>query len=101
MMMAIWPAMLLAPLLVLGAQTLAFALAPVLCASQDGAWLHIVAALSTLACAALAIIAARQIVRAPENRRFFAQVATGVATLSALTLLALWVPVWTLEPCIG
>lgn len=99
--MTIWPALLIAPLLVLGEQSLAYALTPALCATQHGAWLHAVAAAFTLASMGLTLLAARAMATAPPQRLFIAQVATGVGALSTLVLLALWLPKWVLEPCIA
>jgi hypothetical protein len=36
---------------------------------------------------------------APSNRRFLARVAAGVAALSAIALLALWIPQWLVPVC--
>ena len=113
--MWIWPALLLAPLLVLAEQALVYALTTPLCNSQHGAWLHALPALAllaVLACTALAAGDAR-IARRHEQkpdepvdagrrrlqRVFLARAATGVGALSALSLVALWIPLWVLSPC--
>jgi hypothetical protein len=99
--MSSWPALLIAPLLVLAEQSLAYALAPALCATQQGAWLHAVAAPFVLASAALTWRAARALRFAAPAQLFMARLGTGVGALSTLVLLALWIPKWVLEPCIG
>jgi hypothetical protein len=99
--LASWPALLIAPLLVLAEQALAYALTPALCAAQRGEWLHAVAAVFTLGSAVLTLPAAR-LMRSPDPmQRFFARMGTGVGALSTVVLLALWLPKWVLEPCIG
>jgi hypothetical protein len=99
--MAAWPALLIAPLLVLAEQVLAYALTPALCAVQRGEWLHMVAAVFTLASVVLTLLAARAMHSTDPPQRFFARLGTGVGALSTLVLLALWLPKWVLEPCIG
>jgi hypothetical protein len=99
--MATWPALLIAPLLVLAEQALAYALTPALCAAQRGEWLHAVAAVFTLACSALTLAALRKLRSADPSQRFFARLGSGVGALSTVVLLALWLPKWVLEPCIG
>ena len=99
--MMLWLPLLIAPLLVLAEQALAFALTPALCATQRGEWLHALAAAFALACAVLTVLAVRALSRVDAQRLFFARAAAGVAALSTLTLLALWLPQWVIEPCIG
>jgi hypothetical protein len=99
--LASWPALLIAPLLVLAEQALAYALTPALCAAQRGEWLHAVAAVFTLGSAVLTLPAARLMRSADPMQRFFARTGTGVGALSTVVLLALWLPKWVLEPCIG
>ena len=99
--MMLWLPLLIAPLLVLAEQALAFALTPALCATQRGEWLHAVAAAFVLATALLTVLAVRALSRVDRQRLLFARAAAGVAALSTLTLLALWLPNWVIEPCIG
>jgi hypothetical protein len=99
--MATWPALLIAPLLALADQALAYALTPALCAAQRGEWLHAVAATFTIASAALTLPAVRALRSADPSQRFLASLAAGVGALSTLVLLALWLPKWVLEPCLG
>jgi hypothetical protein len=99
--MATWPALLIAPLLVLAEQALAYALTPALCAAQRGEWLHALAAAFTLGSALVTLQAARALRAADPSQRFFARLGTGVGGLSTVVLLALWLPKWVLEPCIG
>jgi hypothetical protein len=109
--------MLLAPLVALGTQTLAYALATPLCARQAGVWMHAVFALATLVSAWLCAVAwaeakrlqaaqrseldSAAVDRRGAQRRFLAEVAAGVAAISALSVLAMWVATWVLSPCQG
>jgi hypothetical protein len=108
--MANWPALLLAPSLALTDAAVAYALVTPSCSRQDTAWLHALFACSLLACLVLAWPAARnwlqwRAVGAPpraateSRRKFVAQVATMAALLSALVMLAEWLPLWMLSPC--
>ncbi len=109
--MPIWPALLIAPLLALAEQAIAYALTPALCARQQGGWLHLVAALFLLASAVMTAIAAReaqQLAAGGEpgrvgdaQRLMLARAATGVGAIATIALVALWVPKWVLSPCLG
>jgi hypothetical protein len=122
-----WPALLLAPLIVLCELSIAYALVTPSCASQDRSALHAVAAASLLIVLGLTMLAwrewrghgaggahdalarhdagaARMVTRADsdsaeERPRFIAQLAVAVGALSALVCVALWVPIWLLSPC--
>jgi hypothetical protein len=109
-----WPALILAPLLALAEQALAYALATPGCAHQHDAVLHVVPLgflLAALATTAMAWADARR--RAPEggghadadrlgaNRYFIACAATGVGALASLAIVAMWVPLWWLPPCVS
>jgi hypothetical protein len=107
-----WPALILAPLLALAEQALAYALATPGCAHQQGATLHVVPLvflLATLAMTALAWVDARRHAagghadadRPGNNRHFIACAATGVGGLSCLAILAMWVPLWWLPACVS
>jgi hypothetical protein len=115
--LSVWPALLLAPLLALGLQSVAYALVTPSCASQQTAALHGVnagALVLALAMTGLAWQAWRRSVaslapgtritaseagRAESRRSFLALVATTVGALSSLVIVALWLPVWFLSPC--
>ena len=98
-----WPALLLAPLLALLEQTLAYALSTPLCQRQMGAWLHLVPAVTlvlVLACTALALVDWRR--RAEQSAgRFISGVSIGMGGLCALTIAAMWWPIGWLSPCAG
>jgi hypothetical protein len=108
-----WPALILAPLLALAEQALAYALATPGCAHQQGASLHtvpLVFLLATLAATALAWGDARRHAasaghadddRMGANRHFIACAATGVGALASLAIVAMWVPLWWLPPCVS
>jgi hypothetical protein len=89
-----WPALLLAPLVVLGEQALSFALTPLACAAQHTGWLHATAAASLVLAVAFTMTAV-------GTQRVLGRVALGVGVLSVLTLLALWLPTFVLDPCLG
>ena len=113
---SVWPALLLAPLLVLGDLTLVFALVWPECAHQGGLVLHVVKVLSLAAALAMTAFAGRAWRRLPldetglhvtfsntpraESRpHFLALVATLAGAFSSLVIAALWVPLWWLPPC--
>ena len=109
--MSIWLALIVAPLLALADQTVAFALVGPGCASQSTALLHATHALF-LALAIVATVAAWRswlaTAAAPTadgngvvQRRFLAGVATTVAALSAAAIAAMWIPTWLISPCIA
>jgi hypothetical protein len=104
-----WPGMLLAPLLALADQGVAYALVPYGCSHQHSAGLHLTHAvflLATLACAVLAWPVARPALPALqegpggiERQAMMGAVALGIAALSAAIVVALWIPQWVLPPC--
>jgi len=93
------PVLVIAPLLALGEQALAFALVPLSCATQSGPWLHAVAGAAVLLGVAIAAVASRSARSVPAERLLLARMASAMAWLSVAVLLALWLPVWVLEPC--
>lgn len=110
----VWPALLLAPALVLAEQSLAYALVAPLCARQQGAWLHavplafiaVVLLLTLLAALEVRRLGGRQAAAAVRDAAtlrplFVARIATGLGALSLLVLLALWMPQWWLSPCLA
>jgi hypothetical protein len=116
-----WPALLLAPLFVLGELSLAYALVTPSCARQDRSALHALAIVSLLAVLAMTAMAWRDWRRhvgadapaaagapavtradgdsASQRPHFIALVAVIVGALSALVCAALWLPIWLLSPC--
>ncbi|MBV9891378.1 MAG: hypothetical protein JO090_10895 [Rhizobacter sp.] len=113
-----WPALLLAPLVALGQQTVTYALVTPSCAQQSRTALHAVAAVAlvlVLAMTAMAWRAWQGDATAPRDRarnvttadgvgasarpRFVELIAVLVGALSALVSIALWLPIWMLSPC--
>lgn len=97
--MKTWPALLLAPLLVLAEQSLALVLTPFACARQAGAWLHVVPAAFLLATLAIAVVATLAGAQAPPERKAIARIAVVMGWFCAVVLVALWLPTWGIEPC--
>ena len=116
-----WPALLLAPLVALAQQSIAYALVTPACAQQSRSVLHAVAAGSGVRVRAVRALAGRAWCAPPapgevrgESRavtfadgngasarpRFVDLVAVTVGALSALVCVAQWVPIWILSPCI-
>jgi hypothetical protein len=112
-------ALLAAPSVVLAEQTIGYALLTPACQHQAGAWLHTLPVAALLLLAGLGWLAFGELQRErgravlpddepkpadsdrPErNATFFATLALGIVALSALTVLALWLPHWLLSPCV-
>lgn len=107
-----WPALLLAPSIALANAGTAYALVSPSCSHQENSTLHVLSICSLLACllvtwgAALNWQAARALAGPAElpteaRHRFLSQVATLCGLLSALVVLAEWLPVWMVSPCGG
>ena len=109
-----WPALLLAPLLTLAEQSIAYALATPACQAQREPWLHAVPLgflALTLMFTAMAWVESRRLQldgmdrphvdadRFVLRRYFVARVAVGVGALSSLVIVAMWIPQWVLSPC--
>src|SRR4029453_10100693 len=114
----VWPALLLAPLVALLDQSVAYALVTPSCAGQSTVALHLVAGLSAALVAVMTLGAWRTWRRitseldvmgtgpppsdATDGRArgsFVAHVATLVGLLSLLVVLAMWLPIGVLSPC--
>jgi hypothetical protein len=109
--MRIWIALIVAPLLALADQAVAFSMVGWACAHQTPALLHASHALFLALATATAVIACVQW-RGPGNAaasandaarqlRFLAGIATTVASLSALAIAAMWIPTWMISPCVA
>jgi len=112
----IWPALLLAPLLALTEQSVAYALATPTCQVQGEAW-HQLVPLPFIALTLLFTVMAWMQVRklaaqgqgqphldadTRELRPYFAaRMAVWSGGFSTLVIVALWVPQWVLSPCAG
>jgi hypothetical protein len=114
--MSTWPALLLAPSLVLLDVSLAHALATPSCATQREALIGLVLLGSlalTVAFTALAWSGLRRIAshrdpagHAPshdsaERQAFTARLAVGLGALSSLAIVAISIPAWVLSPCLA
>jgi hypothetical protein len=108
--MRIWLGLLLAPLLALADQTIAYATSGWECAHQNVVALHglhgtFLAA--TLVTAAMGWMLWRETLPLKDSsetlarRHFLAGIATGSGLLSALAIAAMWFPAWTLSPCLN
>jgi len=108
--MRTWVALIVAPLLALTDQTVAFALVHWACAHQS-TWVVHLSHAGFLAIAAAAAAGAWLRWRetgfcAPGGEatvqfHFLAGVAMMVAVLSALAIVAMWIPTWMISPCIA
>src|SRR5438034_9536689 len=108
--MRIWFALLLAPVLALADQGIAYATAGWACANQQSIAVHGVHFVF-LAAVIVATIMAWQLWRmAPAagageepvaRRHFLAGIATASGALSALVIAAMWIPSWMISPCSG
>jgi len=106
LIMAIWPALIVVPLLALADQSVAYALAPWLCAKQNALSGHVVHAVFLLAMIIASVPAWRAMRRlaprekeASESAPVLAVVGSLIALLSITILFALWIPQWVLSPC--
>ncbi|WP_225032005.1 hypothetical protein [Paraburkholderia sp. XV] len=107
---ASWLGLVVAPFVLLGAQSLNYALVQPACAQRSTLALSIVSAVAfmfSVAAAALGFARWRYVSDAragdgePRSRHasFFALMAMLVAALSALIQLMMWFPQWLLSPC--
>lgn len=106
--MRIWFALLLAPVLALADQSIAYATAGWACAHQGVLAMHGVH-LIFVAMVVASTFAASQLWRATAGpagadeplarRHFLAGIATASGALSTAVILAMWIPNWLLSPC--
>jgi hypothetical protein len=108
--MRTWPGIVLAPILALADQSIAYALVPWGCSYQHFAALQVVHAVFLVAALATLIPAwpgaMRRTVPAAalpgdthDRHHFLSVVSLMVGALSALIIVALWIPQWVLSPC--
>ena len=108
--MKIWIALLVAPILVLTDQVVAFAVVGWACAQQRTIAVHAIHALFLIAVLASTLPALRQWRKAPaesgrdgheavSRRRFMTGVAVGVGLLSVAIVAAMWMPTWVIAAC--
>lgn len=108
--MRIWVALIVAPLLALTDQTVAFALVHWACAHQS-AWIvhlsHVVFLAIALAAAVVAWLRWRETANsactgeATVQFHFLAGVAMMVAVLSGVAIMAMWIATWMISSCIA
>ena len=108
--MRIWFALIGAPLLALTDQSVAFALVGWACAHQSAALAH-APHVFFLAVTAGCTFAAWQSRRgttsasstpsAAGEQQFLARLATVIAALSTLAIMAMWIASWMISPCIA
>jgi hypothetical protein len=107
--MRIWLALIVAPLLALADQAVAFSMVGWACAQQSPALLHashtLFLALTTVsavvACLHWRETSSTGMREAARQIRFLAGIATAVAMLSAAAIAAMWIPTWMIRPCIA
>ena len=105
--MRIWIALLVAPLLALANQAITYALADSACTGPNRLPFHginLVFLVATIAATDLAWQLRGDVPGddpAARRRRFLAGVATAAGIISALAIVALWIPGWVLSPCFG
>ena len=90
-----WAGLILAPLLALADQSVSYALVEWSCAHQNVVAGHVVHALFFVATVATFFPAL------PRRHEVLGMVSIMVSVLSALVILAMWLPQWFLSPCIG
>jgi hypothetical protein len=108
-----WLALVLAPSIALGAQSLMYSMVTPSCSTQSRLELHLAAAVALLMVVVLAVVSFSESslhrgepaspdsdeARPPVPRRFLADMATAVAALAALVILGMWFAMWILSPC--
>ncbi|TMH36612.1 MAG: hypothetical protein E6H58_01530 [Betaproteobacteria bacterium] len=107
--MRIWIALLVAPVLALTDQSVAYAVVGWACAHQSAYAIHLVHLIflgATSACAVMAWQARHHAARSnatadASERDFLVPLATASAALSALTVAAMWIPTWLITSCIA
>ena len=109
-----WLALIIAPGIALGVQSMLYSMVTPSCATQTRLQLHLAAAVALAVVVVLAVLAfgesslRRREPPSPDSdeahppvpRRFLADVAAAVAGLSALVILAMWFALWVLSPCL-
>jgi hypothetical protein len=108
-----WLALVVAPTVALAAQTAMFSMVTPACSTQTRLQLHLAAAVALAIVLVLAVLAFGESsirrkepasadsdeAHGPVPRRFLADVATAVAAIAALVIVAMWFTLWVLTPC--
>jgi heme A synthase len=108
--MRIWLALILAPSIALGTQSVMYALVTPQCSAQTRIAIHAVAAVALLLCVIFTLLARsagapvrfgadHDSAEPPVTRHFLAIVAAAVGLLSALIIFGMWIGAWVLSPC--
>lgn len=105
--MRIWFPLLLAPILALADQSIAYATAGWSCSHQDGIALHVLHGALLATCVAGAVVAFglwRETRAAPIDERqhvryFLSGLGIASASLAALVIAAMWMPTWFIATC--
>ena len=108
--MRTWPGIVLAPLLALADQSVAYALVQYGCHAQQSTTLQVVHLVFLLAALATLVPAWAGATRRPvrdaalpgdnhDREHFLCVLALMVGSLSSLIIVALWIPQWVLSPC--
>jgi len=106
----IWVALIVAPVLALTDQIIAFALVHWACANQNTWIVHLSHAAFLLILAVLAVSAwlrwretamSASAAEAPVQLHFLAGIATTITVLSAVAITAMWIPTWMISSCIA
>jgi hypothetical protein len=101
-------ALIVAPVLALADQSVAFSLVGWACSHQTTAWLHAshgIFFVAAAGAAALAWTTWRDVPTHPDRHgarlqvRFLGGVAVTVAILSAASIAAMWIPTWMISAC--
>ena len=107
--MAIWLALLVAPILALADQSVALSMTAWACRGQHALALHVVHLPFAIATAATTLLAWqrwRETAAGPAagdataRSRFLAGMAIGVSALSLLVIVTMWAPTWLLSSCL-
>ena len=103
--MAIWLALLVAPILALADQSVALSMTAWACRGQHALALHVVHLPFAIATAATTLLAWQRWREtaagdATARSRFLAGMAIGVSALSLLVIVTMWAPTWLLSSCL-
>ena len=110
----LWPALFGSPTLVLADLVVRYALVPPACQADAAGWTHVAAIGFIVVVAGLLVQSTIEMRRLGQGGSagsgdeaggartiFLARLAVGLAALSLVTLVALWVPAWFLSPCLN
>jgi len=96
--MKVWPALLLAPLVALGANHLGYALAAAACVRGTEWWLHATMATGFAVCVLTSVVAWHEF-RMRDRQETLALVAAWSGAFFALVVVAMWATRLFVDPC--